>query len=101
MLISGFFFDKTTFKWKKLILLILEIEFYIILSRGILVFLGISTWNTWKMSSYLFPVLKNNYWFVTVWVLIYLLSPYLKKLIEILSQKELEKLILSQLLLTA
>lgn len=97
MLISGYFLLDTKFRWRKVILLVCETEFYIILSRSFMIFVGWAELHTWEWRSYLFPILIQQYWFITVYILIYILSPYLQKLVSVLNKKELATLIWTQL----
>jgi len=90
MLISGYFLLESKFKWVKVIKISLEASFYICF--GILVlgifgdFTGIAI--DWWLPKTFFPILKEAYWFLTVYVLIYLFSPILKKLIFVLTEKQ-------------
>lgn len=43
-----------------------------------------------------FPVIKASYWFVSVYILLYIFSPYLNILLNSLSKKDYQKLILIQ-----
>lgn len=46
----------------------------------------------------LFPIIFNEYWFITAYVLLYIFSPYINKLIKSLSKLEYQKLLLLLLL---
>jgi surface polysaccharide O-acyltransferase-like enzyme len=99
ILISGYFYDSTHFKWKKIFFILFQVWFYLILCRGVLVITGNAEMTSWGMTSLLFPILRNYYWFITVYVYIYILIPYIQRLINALSKKELRNLILIQLLI--
>lgn len=91
MLISGYFLLESKFKWVKVIKISLEASFYICFGILVLGIFGDSTGIAigWWLPKTIFPILKEAYWFLTVYVLVYLFSPILKKLISILSKKEL------------
>ncbi|MPM98179.1 hypothetical protein SDC9_145362 [bioreactor metagenome] len=90
MLISGYFLLESNFKWIKVIKISLEASFYILLGIIFLKIFGDSTGIaiSWWQPKVFFPILKEAYWFLTVYVLIYLFSPILKKLISILTEKQ-------------
>jgi hypothetical protein len=67
------------------------------IGRSYYILTGRAPWNLWGIQSYLFPVLKGYYWFVNAYVLIYILTPYIKKFILSLSQKEFQRLLLIQI----
>lgn len=89
VLISGYFLVKGKFSLKKIIVILAEMWFY---SMGIyLIFclVGIETFN-WKsvITAYLFPVIKGQWWFGSVYVVLYLLHPVLNRAILAFSKKE-------------
>ena len=93
ILISGYHMIKGTFKWKKLLTLILEVQFY----NWICVFLSIRfnglVLDKRTFFTNFFPVTEYKYWFITAYILIYLFSPYINKLLLSLSKKELQNLL--------
>jgi len=91
MLISGYFLLESNFKWIKVIRISLEASFYILLGILCLKIFGDSTGIAigWWLPKALFPILKEAYWFLTVYVLVYIFSPILKKTISVLSKKQL------------
>lgn len=95
-LISGYFLSETNFKPRKLLLLVLEIEFYVVVSKLILLAFGEST--QWALRDF-FPILDDGYWFIHVYLLIYILQPVLKKMLPVLGQKTMFCLLLSQIII--
>ena len=89
MLISGYFLLESKFKWEKVIKISLEASFYVLLGTVILKFTGDNAGANWWLPKAFFPILKEAYWFLTVYVLVYLFSPFLSKLISVLSKKQL------------
>lgn len=93
VLISGYFLIKSEFKWKKVCTLWKETLFY-----SIFVFIA-TTIVTKEFSLVLlikscFPILTREYWFINTYLLMYILSPFINKLIYALKKDELKKLII-------
>lgn len=100
MLISGYFMVNGRFKWKKLIRLLAEAQFYWWLTLLIGSRVGACTPPQGIRGLFLafFPVTLNRCgWFLTVYVLIYLLSPYLNLLIRAMDEKTYGKFLLTVL----
>lgn len=77
VLVTGYFQITSSFKLKKLVILILETFFY---SMVIYVCLCASSKIEFTTSGFLtavFPVINSEYWFVTIYVGLYILSPFL------------------------
>ena len=88
VLISGYFLIDSKFKIKKVLCLWGEVLFYSISLLIISKIFGVSIGL--KNTIYcLFPVLtKVNYWFVTIYLLMYILSPFVNILINHMSKRE-------------
>lgn len=100
ILITGYFLVNGKFSIKKLICLILEVDFYYIISILIGQKLGIVEINSVKeVFLMFFPTILNKYWFITAYIILYILSPYLNILIRNMEKKEHQKLIAICLLL--
>ncbi len=100
LLITGYFMINGKFKIKKLIIIILEVNFYYLFSLLIANKLGVYLITTKKsMILSLFPIIFNKYWFITAYVLLYIFSPYINKLIKNLTKLEYQKLLLLSLLI--
>ena len=85
ILITGYFMVKGKFSMKKLIKLIIEVNFYYIISSVMFeIIRGGDLSSLFRLSNYylFFSVLFGRYWFVTAYVLVYVLSPFLNKLIN-------------------
>ncbi len=94
ILISGYFLPNTVRKWNKVVSIILQCYFYTILCKWILVYYTEATWAQWGYKDYLFPILVPKYWFVTAYVLIYLLSPYLHVMVTNLSKRQYQEILI-------
>lgn len=93
VLISGYFGINSEFKIKKLINTVLQVLFYSILF-GLLNII-IDGWVGWKaFIKICLPITFSVYWFITVYCILYLISPYINKVIRILNKKEFIKLLL-------
>ena len=103
VLITGYFQVKGNFSFKKLIKIILEVNFYYILTTIIIdLLLGLPfSFLESKKSLFMmfFAVIFFRYWFVTAYVLLYILSPFINKFITKLSKNDLKKFILTILIL--
>ena len=94
VLISGYFLCKSSFKLRKVIDIIIEVVFYSVGIYLLFCVLGVETFSvTTLITGYLFPIIHGEYWFATVYVVLYLLSPYLNKWLQALDKKEHQKLI--------
>lgn len=92
ILITGYYLSKSKMSYKKVILYIGEILFYNLINVFISYKLG--TIPTLTKLSYIYPITTSVYWFITAYLLIYILSPYLNKFISILTKKEYQKFLL-------
>lgn len=96
MLISGYFGVKL--RLEKLIQLDLMIIFYSICHIGIRFLLGVDT-GAMDLLSAVFPILSNQYWYMTAYFIIVILSGYINQIPERLSKAAFQKLIFIMLFL--
>ena len=94
ILISGYHMICGSFKIKKLITLLLEVQFYNWICVFFCVHFGTLTLDKRTVLINFFPVAEYKYWFATVYILIYLFSPCINKLLLCLSRKEFQKMLL-------
>lgn len=89
VLITGYFSCKGKFKAKKLILLLLEVQFYHLFSSALGYLLGVGV-KTDPKSLFLmfFPTLRCCNWYITIYVIIYILSPFLNRFINLMTKRE-------------
>lgn len=81
VLISGYFMVKSNFKIKKIIKLWGQICFY---SLSIFIIFLCFNENIMNLINYIksiFPIITGSYWFATTYILLYIISPLLNKLI--------------------
>ncbi len=103
ILITGYFCSKSEFSVKKLIKLILEVNFYYLFCV-LLTFcfdFGFKVKvDTFKDCFLLFfNVITNKYWFITMYIIAYTLSPYINIIINNISKENYKKLIITLLVI--
>lgn len=86
VLISGYFLVSSNFKPSKFIRLECEVLFYSI-ALGLLFFLTTDLVGVKELFYSFLPSLSNSYWFISTYLLLYLLSPFLNKMIHAMNQK--------------
>lgn len=93
ILISGYFGCKQNFKKEKIIKLYLHVVFISISISVIFWILNLQSINMVSIIKTFMPILGQNWWFISVYFVLYLLTPYINKMIENISKIELERLI--------
>lgn len=88
VMISGYYSSISKFKLTKLVKLFFEVSFFSTVMYLINTSLGYADFNVLNLLKFLFSVFSGEYWFVTVYFVMYALSPFLNKLIDFLTQKE-------------
>jgi len=91
VLISGYFLCESKFKWRKIINLVGQTLFYAVAFFIIFAFIDGVTLGS-ALKSFL-PSLMSTYWFVTVYLGLYLLSPFLNILINGLDKRRFKRLL--------
>ena len=92
ILISGYFGIR--FNTHKFFKMLVVVWFYSIVSY-LIETIWLHTPHTWTgLASSLIPILSKKYWFMTCYVVLYCFSPYLNRLVQNLSQKSYEQLLL-------
>lgn len=93
VLISGYFLINSMFKLKKLGLLWVEVVFYSLIIRVVMIALGQQPFSISSIVSCFVPVITGRYWFVTIYFGMYLLFPFLNKGLRALSKRQYKILI--------
>lgn len=88
ILISGYFMVTAKFTFRKLFKLWCEVWFYSVVLYIISIFLPNFRFSARGLVTALFPVLMVEWWFVTYYIFLYLLSPFINKLVKALSKSE-------------
>ncbi len=92
MLISGYFLINSEFKVKKLIEIVMQTVFYTAGTFLIFLVFGLvkpDDLDIYNLLNYFLPVHMEVYWFITAYVVLYILSPVITKGIKAISQKQL------------
>ena len=87
-LISSYFMYDKEIDIRRIIKLLFQIFSYSIIIYLIFVLIGQEPFNIVNFIKSFFPVLFKNYWFASVYVIIYILSPYINILIRNLDEKQ-------------
>ena len=89
VLISGYYLSVKQFRIKRLLLIILETWFYSMAIYGICCACGLERFN-WKsvVTAYMFPVIKGQWWFSTVYIAMFLIFPLLNLAINAMNKKQ-------------
>ncbi len=94
LLISGYHMIHGKFKIQKLVSLLLQVQFYNWICVFLCAHFGLLTLDKRTIFINFFPITEYKYWFATAYVMIYLFSPYVNKLLLKLSQAEFQKMLL-------
>lgn len=76
VLISGYFLVTSKFKLKKLGQLWVEVVFYALVIRLVMIAMGQVDFSITSVLSCFAPVITGRYWFITIYFGMYLLSPF-------------------------
>lgn len=93
VLISGYFLVESEFKTGKIVKLVLQVLFYTILITVLSLAFGIISredLGIYNLIVQLFPFQLEQYWFMTSYLVLYILSPILAMGVKALSKKNLE-----------
>lgn len=98
VLISGYFLVNSSFKIEKLIKLWIQILFYSLIIFAVCYLFHIGDpaeyADIYGKAHFVFPVLTKHYWFASIYIVFYLLSPFMAKLVNALTKKQLSTLII-------
>lgn len=97
MMISGYFLISSKFKIGRLVEIILQTVFYSAGAFGLFLILGkasIEGMNIYNFLEYFLPIHMETYWFISAYVIIYMLLPLINSGVHTMSEKQLNGLIL-------
>ena len=102
VLISGFFLSKSSVKVSRILKLICQVYFYTFLVSLSMMLVGsyslTANNSVYRLVQYLFPISSEHYWFVTAYVIMYVLAPVMNAAMEKLTRKQAKIVILGMLL---
>lgn len=88
VLISGYFLVTSKFKLKKLGQLWVEVVFYALVIRLVMIVLGQADFSVSSLLSCFAPVITGRYWFITIYFGMYLLSPFYNIAIKAMNKNQ-------------
>lgn len=94
ILVSGYFLTNSSFKMSKLLKLNNAVIFYKVIIFLIFIFLGIAEIDSVSILRNIFPLDLENYWFIRIYMIMYIFSPFYNIFINSISQKTHKKIIL-------
>jgi surface polysaccharide O-acyltransferase-like enzyme len=94
VLISGYYLVSSEFKMRKLLALIVQIVFTSAVIYFIFVALRLAPLTRGDTFGAFFPILTGKYWFVTSYMGLYCLSPFLNIVINTVTKRQLQALVL-------
>lgn len=104
VLISGYFLVKTTrssTNWEKVARLWLSMLFYSVIIYVCAIAFHYKTLNVQELVHTLMPIRYNAYWFMTQYIGLYILSPFLAKWARAMSRKEYQTMLISFFILAS
>lgn len=100
MLISGYFLIASRFKVRRLVEIVLQVMFYTVGTFVLFVLLGkcsLGDMNIYDLIHYILPIHMETYWFISSYVIIYLLLPLINAGVQSMTEKQLGGVILGLL----
>lgn len=88
IMLSGYFMITSKFRLHKLVTLWMEAVFYSFVLKLVFMVTGQDPFSPVSLVSCLFPILTGRYWFLTIYVGMYLISPFLNILIHAMDRKK-------------
>lgn len=88
VMLSGYFLVTSRFKLSKIITLWMSVAFYSFTFKLIFMLCGIEDFSIVSLASCIFPIFTGRYWFITIYVGMYLLFPFLNTLIHSLDKRK-------------
>lgn len=91
MMISGYLLCESDFKWSRLVKLLLQIWFYSVVFGVLGLVLGTAgeSFSIYYLIRIVFPIFSEHYWFMTAYVFLYLLLPFVGIALQQMDKKQL------------
>ena len=86
ILVSGYFLVNSSFKMSKLIKLNDSVVFYKIIIYILFVYFGLATTDSISIIRNFFPLDLENYWFIRIYMIMYIFSPFYNSFINNISK---------------
>lgn len=94
ILITGYFSIQKKFSIKKLIKLWLEVVFYSVGITFIFAISGRVQLNFKELIKFIFPISFNKYWFITIYLILYLLMPFINGYVNKINREQYKKMLI-------
>lgn len=88
VMLSGYFMVNSKFRLHKLLTLWIEAVFYSFVLKLVFMLTGAEAFSLVSLASCFVPILTGRYWFLTIYVGMYLISPFINLLIRALNKKQ-------------
>ena len=102
VLLSGFFLSKGKVRPSRIVTLICQVYFYTILISIAMMLVGTysvaSEDSFYRIVQYLFPISSEHYWFITAYIIMYVLAPVMNAATESLTRKQMKTVIIGLLI---
>lgn len=94
VLISGYFLiGSTAFRTDKALKLAIQIFTYSVLFLAVFTLAGANPYGIRMVINCLFPITYSGWWFASIYFVLYLISPYLNKLLRGLNKQDYQKML--------
>lgn len=93
VLISGYFMVFSNIKFNRIIKILCQTWFYSYLLLFISLFIDNSIGGITEIVKCFLPFMKYHYWFISAYIILMIISPYLNVIIDNIKKKELQKII--------
>lgn len=87
VMLSGYFLVRSRFRLKKIVEIWMEVAFYSFAIKLIFMLTGQIPLSAVALASCFFPILTGRYWFITIYIGLYLLSPFLNIAIRAMDKR--------------
>ena len=88
VLLSGYFLVRSHFKLQKLAALWMETVLYSLTIKLIFMLTGQTPFSAVSLASCVFPIVTGRYWFITIYLGLYMLSPFLNTAIRAMDRRQ-------------
>lgn len=101
MLVSGYFLYQKKFSIKNVFRLWFQVWFYSVVLGTVCYIWGMEAFSIKSLIKMLFPFTFNEYWFFSTYIVVYLFFPFFNKLIDSLTRKQHQMLIILGLFMSS
>lgn len=88
VMLSGYYLVHSKFRIQKLVTLWMETVFYSIVLKFLFMVTRQEVFSIVSLIGCFFPIVTGRYWFITIYVGMYLIFPFLNKLVHAMNRKE-------------